>query len=68
MTQNDMLLRHFDAYGSITSLEAFTEYGIMRLASRISELKAAGVSIESETIKGKNRFGETIKYKRYRRI
>lgn len=68
MTQNEKLLRHFDAYGSITSMEAFTEYGIMRLASRISELKAAGVSIESETIKGKNRFGETITYKKYRRI
>lgn len=68
MTQNAMLLRHFDTYGAITSLEAFTEYGIMRLASRISELKAAGVNIESETVKGKNRFGETITYKKYRRI
>lgn len=45
MTQNERIMRHLTDYGSITSMEAMTEYGIMRLASRISELRTAGVPI-----------------------
>ena len=32
-TQCDRILRHLKDYGSITSLEAISEYGILRLAS-----------------------------------
>ena len=42
MTQCERILRHMKDYGSITSLEAVTEYGIMRLASRINDLKRMG--------------------------
>ncbi len=35
MTQCQRILRHLKDYGSITSVEAMREYGIMRLASRI---------------------------------
>lgn len=41
-TQCDRVLRHLSDYGSITSLEAISEYGILRLASRISDLKIGG--------------------------
>lgn len=51
--------------GSITSAEAITEYGIYRLASRISDLKKAGVPIKKETVSGRNRYGEKIHFKRY---
>jgi hypothetical protein len=53
-------------YGSITSLEAVNEYGIMRLASRINDLRAQGIAISSEVVSGKNRYGETTHYAVYR--
>ena len=42
MTQNERIIRHLNEYGSITPLEALSEYGIMRLASRISDLRTRG--------------------------
>lgn len=38
-------MRHLRDYGSITPLDAMREYGIMRLASRISDLRKGGVNI-----------------------
>lgn len=66
LTQNQMIIRHLRSYGSITSLEAMQEYGIMRLASRINDLKRQGIKIISETQKSLNRFGETVHYSVYR--
>lgn len=65
MTQNDRILRHLRDYGSISSMEAVQEYGIMRLASRISDLKKAGIPIHREMVTGKNRYGESTSYARY---
>lgn len=42
-------------YSSITQLEAIREYGIMRLASRIKDLKNDGYSIKKEMVESKNR-------------
>ena len=50
MTQCDRIIRHLNDYGSITSLEAMKEYGIMRLASRISDLRRRGYHLESLAI------------------
>lgn len=66
MTQCEKILAHMRSRGSITSMEAMQEYGIMRLASRISELREAGFAIGKQTIKGKNRYGEHISYAAYR--
>lgn len=65
MTQNERILRHLEDYGSITSLEAMKEYGIMRLASRISDLKKQGIPIEKEMVSSKNRYGEPTSFARY---
>lgn len=65
MTQCEKILRHMEDYGSISSLEAVNEYGIMRLASRISDLKRMGIPTRKETVKGKNRYGEATSYARY---
>ena len=65
MTQCDRIIRHLQDYGSITSLEAMKEYGIMRLASRINDLKRRGYKIISITEKSKNRYGEPTKYSVY---
>jgi hypothetical protein len=61
-----MILMHLQDYGSITSIQAMQEYGIMRLASRINDLKREGYNIVSETMKSHNRFGETVHYSVYR--
>lgn len=66
LSQCEKVLRHLQTYGSLTSLEAVTEYGILRLASRINDLKRMGYNITSNTASGKNRFGETTHYSVYR--
>lgn len=65
MTQCEKILRHMEDYGSITSLEAMQDYGIMRLASRVSDLKKMGYPVQKETVKGKNRYGEQTTFARY---
>jgi hypothetical protein len=65
MTQVERIKRHLEDYGSITSLEAVNEYGILRLAARISDLKATGVDIGDKFETAKNRYGEPVSYKRY---
>lgn len=65
MTQSERVVRHLRDYGSITSLEAMQEYGIMRLASRVSDLKKSGLPIRREMVSGRNRYGEPTSYARY---
>lgn len=65
MTQCERILRHLQDYGSITKAEAVTEYGCYRLGARIWDLKAKGVLIKSETVTGKNRYGERRSFARY---
>lgn len=66
MTQCDMVLRHLRDFGTITSIEAITDYGILRLASRVSDLKRRGYRIKSEMGYGKNRYNETTHFSVYR--
>lgn len=65
MTQREIILRNMEDCGSITSLEAIQEYGIMRLASRISDLKNAGYPIRREMVTRQNRYGDTVTFARY---
>ena len=65
MTQCERILRHLQDGGTLTQAEAFMEYGIGRLSSRICELQAAGYPINSEFVAGKNRYGESVSYVRY---
>ncbi len=65
LTQCERILRHLQDFGSISSLEAMQEYGIMRLASRINDLKRSGHKIISITETSKNRYGEATHYSVY---
>ena len=65
MTQNERILRHMEDGGTLTQAEAFQEYGIGRLSSRICELRAAGYPIRREFVTGKNRYNEPVTYCRY---
>lgn len=66
MTQGQRILRHLEDYQTITSAEAMNEYGIMRLASRINDLRRQGYPIKTEMVKGRNRYDEETRYARYR--
>lgn len=64
-TQCDRVLQYIKDFGSITTLQAFTDIGCTRLASRICDLRQQGYLIKDKTETGKNRYGETTHYKRY---
>lgn len=66
MTQNEKIMRHLRDCGSITALEAMSEYGIMRLASRVSDLRREGAPIVRTMERGKNRYGEVTHYAKYK--
>ena len=59
------VLRHLKDFGSITARDAMQEYGIMRLAARVANLKKMGYTIESKFETSKNRYGENVNYVRY---
>ena len=64
-TQSQRVLDYIDEFGSITQIDALRDLGVMRLASRISDLKKQGVPITSDVEAVKNRFGENCYIKRY---
>lgn len=66
MNQTERILRHLQTFGTITSLEAIQDYGILRLASRISDLRKEGLPIRREMVSGRNRYGEATSFARYR--
>lgn len=65
MTQHKRIMRHLRKYGTLTSMEAISLYGIMKLSTRISELRARGERIETVMRKGLNRYGEPVRYAEY---
>ena len=52
-------------HGSITAMDAIREFGCLRLAARISDLRWDGHNIETELEVGKNRQGDNVRYARY---
>ena len=64
-TQNERILSYIEEHGSITQLEALNDLGVMRLASRISDLKRKGYNIKSENVTVNNRYCEKCSIKRY---
>ena len=65
MTQCEMILQYIEENGSITQLDALKEFGCMRLASRMCDIKKMGYPVKMEMEKAKNRYGEPISYARY---
>lgn len=66
VTQCQRILDYMQQFGSISTLEAFRDLGVARLASRIHDLKMMGYNITSEIKTSKNRFGEKTYFKSYR--
>ena len=66
MTQKERILQYIEDFGSITQIEALKYLGVMRLASRICDLRKDGIDIISEDVVGTNRYGEKVRYARYK--
>lgn len=62
--QNERILNYMNEHGSITQFEAY-QLGILRLASRISDMRRLGYPIEREMVTVKNRFGEDCRVAQY---
>ena len=65
MTQNQIILKHLQKKGYISTFESYDLYGITRLSARISEIRKMGYNIASVSQKGTNRYGEKIRFCRY---
>lgn len=65
MTQCEKILQYIEETGSITPLDALREFGCMRLASRMCDIKKMGYAVKKEMETGKNRNGEPVHYARY---
>lgn len=64
-THYDRVLRHLTDFKSITSYEAFIDYGITRLSAIIFLLRKDGYNISSQKIAAKNRYGKTVYFANY---
>lgn len=64
-TQNERILHYMREFGGITQLEALRDLGVLRLASRISDLRRKGFDIVDERVTVNNRWEEKCRVKRY---
>ena len=62
--QKARVLHYLDVFGSITPLDALREFGILRLAAVIFELRKDYL-IETKMEESTNRFDEPVQYARY---
>ena len=64
-SQCQRIIEYIVKFRSITAQEAMDDLGCFRLASRIHDLKQRGYPINGFWVHGKNRYGESTKYKMY---
>ena len=65
-TQCERVKEYMVRFGSISTFEAFQDLGVTRLASRIHDLRMQGERIEVKRECARNRFGEKVRFARYR--
>lgn len=65
MTQTEEVYDYMKRHGTITQFEALRELGIMRLASRISDMKQANIPIKREMVEVRARNGRTAHVAQY---
>lgn len=65
MTQCERVLQYMRDFGSITPLDAMRDLAVMRLASRVSDLRKMGYDIKKESRTEKNRYGQSTTFASY---
>ena len=66
MTQIEAISKYIDDFGSISPIEAFSDLGITKLATRISEMIRDGAKINKKVELKKTSYGKITHYKRKR--
>lgn len=64
-TQKERIIAYIKEFGSITTAQAFTDLGVSRLSARVAELKDDGFVFEDSWETAKNRYGETVTFKKF---
>ena len=64
-SQCEKIIAYMDTEGSITPLDALRDLSVMRLASRISDLRKQGYRIRKSTASSHNMYGEKVTYAKY---
>ena len=64
--QWDILVYIYD-FGSISPMEAFSELGITKLSTRISEMRMMGIQFDQAYEDSTNRYGKKVRFMRYRK-
>ena len=68
-TQNQKILKYLKTHkNGINPMQALIQFGCMRLASRISDLRHMGYEISKEMIAVKNRDGDTCYVANYKLV
>ena len=65
MTQREAILQYIEDFGSITPMQAFSDLGITKLATRISEMRKDGMEFKIEMVNSKNRYGHSVSFAKY---
>ena len=65
--QHLLILCYLMEFGSISPMEAFSDLGITKLSTRISEMKVLGIRFDQDYEYRQNRFGGNVHYMRYRK-
>lgn len=65
ISQGELIRKHLNRHGSITSWEAIKLYGCTRLSAKIYDLRAEGMKIRTENITKKNRYGYMVTFAKY---
>lgn len=65
-SQRKKIAAHLLAGNSLTALQALNHFGCARLASRIDELRQAGMNIETHWLQVQNRQGKRVRVAEYR--
>lgn len=67
-TQNERIMAWLETGRPLTQFEALTELSVMRLASRISDLKRDGHNITATMVKVTNRYNEECSVASYQLV
>lgn len=65
ITQCNNILAYMRDVGPINPKIAEDQFGCMRLASRISDLRKRGKAIKKTMVDGKNKFGDDVRFAQY---
>lgn len=64
--QRKAILDHLESKGSITSIEAFSRYGVTKLSAIVFDLRQMGYDIQTIPVETTNRFNEKVTFAKYK--